>query len=105
MLVIVSVVVIDVVDAVLDVDVVIQVTFNVDPRLLVMKPIFTSNSTQLSEVEAVLTLSNPTSGRGLFSRGGGPQGPPLEINEGASGEQDSRNTIFNTHKIRIVFKI
>ena len=52
-----------------------------------------------------LTLSNPTSGRGLFSRGGGPQGPPLEINEGASGEQDSQNTIFNTHKIRIVCKI
>ena len=45
------------------------------------------------------------SGRGLFSRGGGPQGPPLEINEGASGEQDSQNTIFNTHKIRIVCKI
>ena len=37
--------------------------------------------------------------------GGGPQGPPLEINEGASGEQDSQNTIFNTHKIRIVCKI
>ena len=37
--------------------------------------------------------------------GGGPQGPPLEINEGVSGEQDSQNTIFNTHKIRIVCKI
>ena len=52
-----------------------------------------------------LTLSNPTSGRGLFPRGGGPQRPPLEINEGVSGEQDSLNTIFNTHKIRIVCKI
>ena len=31
--------------------------------------------------------------------------PPLEINEGVSGEQDSLNTIFNTHKIRIVCKI
>ena len=38
--------------------------------------------------------------------GGGPQRPPpLEINEGVSGEQDSLNTIFNTHKIRIVCKI
>ena len=37
--------------------------------------------------------------------GGGPQRPPLEINEGVSGEQDSLNTIFNTHKVRIVCKI
>ena len=42
----------------------------------------------------------------LVLPGGGPQGPPpLEINEGVSGEQDSLNTIFNTHKIRIVCKI
>ena len=30
---------------------------------------------------------------------------PLEINEGVSEEQNSLNTIFNTHKIRIVCKI
>ena len=36
---------------------------------------------------------------------GGAQRHPLEINEGVSGEQDSLNTIFNTHKIRIVCKI
>ena len=41
------------------------------------------------EIALVLTLSNPTSERGLLSRGGGPQGPPLEINKGASGEQDT----------------
>ena len=31
--------------------------------------------------------------------------PPLEINEGVFGEQDSLNTIFNTYKIKIVCKI
>ena len=36
---------------------------------------------------------------------GGAQRHPKEINEGVSGEQDSQNTIFNTHKIRIVCKI
>ena len=36
---------------------------------------------------------------------GGAQRHPLEINEGVSGEQDYLNTIFNTHKIRIVCKI
>ena len=34
-----------------------------------------------------------------------PQVPPMEIDEGVSEEQDSLNTIFNTHKIRIVCKI
>ena len=56
-------------------------------------------------LKLALSLSNPTSGRGLFSRGGALRAPPLEINEGASGEQDSLNTIFNTHKNRIVCKI
>ena len=41
----------------------------------------------------------------LVLPGGGAQRHPLEINEGVSGEQDSLNTIFNTHKIRIVCKI
>ena len=36
---------------------------------------------------------------------GGAQRHTLEINEGVSVEQDSLNTIFNTHKIRIVCKI
>ena len=41
----------------------------------------------------------------LLLPGGGAQRHPLEMNEGVSGEQDSLNTIFNTHKIRIVCKI
>ena len=53
----------------------------------------------------ILTLSIPGFGRGWFSQGGALSAPPLEINEGVSGEQDSLNTIFNTHKIRIVCKI
>ena len=52
-----------------------------------------------------LTLLIPGFGRGWFSQGGALSAPPLEINEGVSGEQDSLNTIFNTHKIRIVCKI
>ena len=38
-------------------------------------------------------------GMSLGGEGGGGSGPPLEINEAVSGEQDSLNTIFNTYKI------
>ena len=48
---------------------------------------------------------NPRLLERLILPGGGPQRPPLEINKGVSGEQDSLNTIFNTRKIRIVCKI
>ena len=55
--------------------------------------------------QVVINPLKPDVWERLVLPGGGAQRHPLEINEGVSGEQDSLNTIFNTHKIRIVCKI
>ena len=73
--------------------------------MIFSKKYFLGQKSPLGSKKGYINPLKPDVWERVVLPGGGAQRRPLEINEGVSGEQDSQNTIFNTHKIRIVCKI